>query len=297
MGSLCHRRDCQRGGYLLMTPFFAQRLFNVPLLLDGRRAAAMLEGLRAPRADYFADDEGEIYEVVRRDDGRPYELTDGVAVIPVRGILVHGPAWGLFGETSYDDVRRMVDAAIGDEEVAAICLHVDSPGGEVAGCFDLAEDIYFARQIKPIYAICNECAYSAAYALVSAATKIYVPRTGGVGSIGVIALRLDITAALAQMGIKITTLAFGDRKTDTYPTTPLSESAEKRLQSDIDALGEIFLGIVARNRGLTVESVREMQAGTFLGQLGVNSGLADAVLTPDEAFLTVMKATTAISRQ
>jgi signal peptide peptidase SppA len=280
-----------------MTPFFAQRLFNVPLLLDGRRAAAMLEGLRAPRADYFEDSGDEVYEVVPRADGRLYELVDGVAIIPVHGILVHGPAWGFFGETSYDDVRRMLDAAMGDEEVVAICLHIDSPGGEVAGCFDLADDIYFAREIKPIYAICAECAYSAAYAIASAATKIYVPRTGGVGSIGVIALRLDITAALAQMGIKITTLAFGDRKTDTYPTTPLSESAEKRLQQDIDALGEIFLGIVARNRGLTVESVRQMQAGTFLGQLGVESRLADAVLTPDEAFVTVMMAKTAVSRQ
>jgi capsid assembly protease len=280
-----------------MTQFFAQRFLNTPLLLEGRRAAAMLEGLRAPRADYDEDDGREVYEVVKRADGRPYELVDGVAVVPVRGILVHGPAWGWFGETSYDDVRQMVGAAIIDEEATAIALHIDSPGGEVSGCFDLADAIYGAREIKPIYAILNECAYSAAYAIASAATKIYVPRTGGVGSVGVIALRLDITGALAQMGIKITTLAFGDQKTDTYPNVPLSEGAERRLQADIDALGEIFLEIVARNRGMEVEKVRGMQAGTFLGQLGVNSGLADAVLTPDEAFLMVMKANSAISRQ
>jgi signal peptide peptidase SppA len=280
-----------------MGQFFAQRFLNTPLLLEGRRAAAMLEGLRAPRAGYDDDEGRDTYEVIKRADGRPYELVDGVAIVPVRGILVHGPAWVWAGETSYDDVRQMVGAAIIDEDATAIALHVDSPGGEVAGCFDLADDIYYARQIKPIYAICDECAYSAAYAIASAASKIYVPRTGGAGSIGVIALRLDITGALAQMGIKITTLAFGDQKTDTYPTTPLSAEAEKRLQGDIDALGEIFLEIVARNRGIEVETVRKMQAGTFLGQLAVNSGLADAVLTPDEAFMMVMKANPAISRQ
>ena len=280
-----------------MTPLFAQRFLNRPLLLEGSRAAAMLEGLRAPRADWNDDENRQVYEVIQRDDGRSYELVDGVAIIPVRGILVHGAAWGFFGETSYDDVRKMVAAAIKDEDATAIALHIDSPGGEVAGCFDLASDIYFLREIKPIYAICDECAYSAAYAIASAASKIYVPRTGGVGSIGVIALRLDITGALAQMGIKITTLAFGERKTDTYPTTPLSAEAEKRLQADIDVLGEIFLEIVARNRGIEVEKVREMQAGTFLGQSGVNSGLADAVLTPDEAFMTVMQAKSAISRR
>jgi len=280
-----------------VTPLFAQRFLNRPLLLEGSRAAAMLEGLRAPRADWNDDENRQVYEVIQRDDGRSYELVDGVAIIPVRGILVHGAAWGFFGETSYDDVRKMVAAAIKDEDATAIALHIDSPGGEVAGCFDLASDIYFLREIKPIYAICDECAYSAAYAIASAASKIYVPRTGGVGSIGVIALRLDITGALAQMGIKITTLAFGERKTDTYPTTPLSAEAEKRLQADIDVLGEIFLEIVARNRGIEVEKVREMQAGTFLGQSGVNSGLADAVLTPDEAFMTVMQAKSAISRR
>jgi len=280
-----------------MTPFFAQRFLNVPLLLEGRRAASMLEGLRAPRADFGEDDGPEIYELVKRDDGRRYELVDGVAIIPVRGILVHGAAWGFFGETSYDDVRKMVAAAISDEDATAIALHIDSPGGEVCGCFDLADDIYYAREIKPIYAICDENAFSAAYAIASAASKIYVPRTGGVGSIGVIALRLDITGALAQMGIKITTLAFGERKTDTYPTTPLSAEAEKRLQADIDVLGEIFLQIVARNRGIDIEKVREMQAGTFLGQSGVNSGLADAVFTPAQAFLMVSQANPAISRQ
>lgn len=271
-----------------MTPFFAQRLFNVPLLLEGSRAAAMLESLRA-RVDY---------EVVVQEKAeyRPYTLVDGVAVIPVMGILVHAPGFG-WGECLYQDLSRCIDWAINDVDASCIVLHVDSPGGEVAGCFDLADKIFALRKVKPIYAICDECAYSAAYAIASAATKVYVPRTGGVGSVGVIALRLDITASLAQMGVKITTLQFGDRKTDTCPTTPLSEGAEKRLQADIDALGELFLYIVARNRGKTIEEIREMQAGTFLGQLGVESGLADAVLTPDAAFLTVMKAKTAIPRQ
>jgi ClpP class serine protease len=99
----------------------------------------------------------------------------------------------------------------------------------------------------------------------------------------VIALRLDITRALEEMGIKITTLQFGEQKTDTYPTTPLSNDARDRLQADIDALGIQFVDLVARNRGMRGDDIRDMEAATFLGSAGVESGLADAVASPEEA--------------
>ncbi len=224
---------------------------------------------------------------------KPYDVVGGVAVLPIAGALVHGSGFGFgWGETQYGVIRTAFAAALEDAEVAAIALDVDSPGGEVSGCFDLVDTIYAARGVKPIHAICDEMACSAAYALASAADRVLVPRTGLVGSIGVIAFHADVTRALDAAGVKVTTLQFGARKADGAPTTPLTGAAQKRMQADVDAMGELFVATVARNRGLRARTVRDTEAGTFLGRDAVRAGLADAVMAPDDAFLALMDAVT-----
>ena len=222
-------------------------------------------------------------------DRRPYEITDGIAIVPVHGVLVHGCASYWWGETSYSVLRTVLQQAVADPEVRAIVMHVDSPGGEVAGCFDLADDIYAMRGAKPIVAVVDEYACSAAYALASSADSIVGPRTAVIGSIGVITMHMDITSALEQAGLKITTIQFGKRKSDSYPTTPLSDDARDRMQADIDTLGEMFVALVARNRGMDAAAVRATQAGVFLGDAAVSVGLADAVMPPDAAFADLIK--------
>jgi capsid assembly protease len=237
MGTQAFHRDGVLDEAMLLkhvaSPWLMQRFLNTPLFLEGRRAAAMLESLRTGERETRSA--GIV--LPKQGEYRPYGLVNGVAIIEIRGILVHGCGWG-WGEVDYAWIAQCVDAAAADGEARGIALHIDSPGGEVAGCFDLADKIYALREIKPVWAILDECAYSAAYALASAASKVYVPRTGGVGSVGVIALRVDITRALEMAGITLTTLSHGERKTDTYPTTELSEEARDRLQADIDTLGE-----------------------------------------------------------
>ena len=104
------------------------------------------------------------------------------------------------GMTGYDGIRQSFLTAISDPEVSGICLDIDSPGGEVAGCFDLVDEIYHARGSKPIHAILTENAYSAAYAIASAADRIHVPRTGGVGSVGVIVIHCDWSQRIKEDG-------------------------------------------------------------------------------------------------
>jgi signal peptide peptidase SppA len=269
------------------------RFFNAPLLLWPVHSSVLLEMLRAPQ-----DAPHSLVEIpraarlnqaleVRAERMRPYDLIDGVAIVPVQGILVHGCTWWGWNETDYASIGDKMLAAMEDSEVRAIALHINSPGGEVAGCFDLAEMIYAMRGEKPIWAILDENAFSAAYALACCADRIIVPRTGGTGSIGVISMHVDITAALEKFGIKVTTIQFGDRKSDSQPTTPLSDAARERFQSDVDLMGEMFVDLVARNRGMAASKVRGTQAGCFLGELGVTAGLADEVLSPDEAFVSL----------
>ena len=106
--------------------------------------------------------------------------------------------------------------------------------------------------------------------------------------IGVVGMHVDITGMLDQAGIKVSTFQFGDQKTDSYPTTPITDAAAARFQADIDEMGELFVATVARNRGLSPDAVRATQAATFLGQHGVAAGLADAVMSADDAMMDVI---------
>jgi ClpP class serine protease len=133
-------------------------------------------------------------------------------------------------------------------------------------------------------AILNESAYSAAYAIASAAHRVTVPRTGGVGSVGVICMHADYSAAIKDAGIKITVIKYGDKKGDGMAEVKLSGSALEKLQNDVDTMGELFVETVARNRGLGVSKVRGMQAACYLGKEGVDIGLADDIITPHLEF-------------
>ena len=219
-----------------------------------------------------------------------YDLVQGVAVITVHGILLQrlgfigSLGYGPYKVTGYDGLRASLAAALRAPEVRGIVLHVDSPGGDAAGCFDLAEEIRAARAEKPIVAIVDQFAYSAAYALACAAEAITVPVGGGIGSIGVIRPRLDFTRAADAMGMRVELITFGEFKADGNPMQPITAVERSRLQAEIDVLGGLFVAFVAAARNLPAARIAATEAGTFIGQAGVAAGLADAVMAPDAAF-------------
>lgn len=280
----------------------AQRLFNTPLAIHPKKAEIVMGALadrlgvvslqdaRQVRPAAFMDDDDWGFAESKTSPDGGYDLVDGVAVIEVTGTLVNrlGCLRPYSGMTGYDGIREAFGNAQVDPEVRAVVLMIDSGGGEVAGLFDLVDDIYAARGDKPIWAVLSENAFSAAYALASAADRIVVPRTGGTGSIGVIAMHVDWSEALAKAGFKVTLITFGDRKADGHPEIPLSPEALEAYQADIDAMGELFVSTVARNRGLDANAVRATQAATYQGAAGVAIGLADAVMAPATAFQALL---------
>lgn len=278
--------------------FLAQRLFNTPLALAPDKAevivAALAERFGIARIngrdaiDAAAVHNGTEFALPGRV--RAYDVVEGVALIPVEGTLVQklGVMQPYSGMTGYDGIRQMFLSALVDEEVRAIVFDISSPGGEVAGCMDLVDTIRAARGIKPMWSILDECAYSAGYAIASAADRITVPRTGGVGSIGCIAMHVDWSKALSNSGLAVTLVTFGDRKADGAPQLPLSPEARAAYQRQIDLMGEIFVETVARNRNLPAQSVRDQQAALYHGADGVKAGLADAVSAPDAAFSALL---------
>ena len=156
---------------------------------------------------------------------------------------------------------------------------IDSPGGEVAGLFDLVDEIYHARGTKPIIAVADEAAFSAAYAIASAADEVYLSRTAEVGSIGVIAIHTDQSGFDKNLGVTYTPIYAGDRKNDFNPHEPLKADAREVLQAHVDKLYDMLTAVIARNRSMTQAAVIATQSGFYMGAAAVDAGLADGVLS------------------
>ncbi|MBW1999772.1 MAG: S49 family peptidase [Deltaproteobacteria bacterium] len=206
------------------------------------------------------------------------EIPEEISVIPVLGSLAFrsvglSPQSGL---TTYDDIRNDFKAAL-ESDSKAILFNIDSPGGEAAGLMDLADEIYNARGEKPIYAVANESAYSAAYAIASAADEVFLSRSAGIGSVGVIAIHMDQVEFDKKVGVKYTSIFAGARKNDRNPHEPLSSEAKQILEKEVSEHYELFTQTVARNRGIKVAQVKATEAGLFMGEKGVKVGFADGV--------------------
>ena len=214
-------------------------------------------------------------EVAFTDEG--YAIIDGVAVIEISGGLTYR-AYNWW-TTSYLDIRDSFRAAIADVRALSVVFLIDSPGGEVAGLFDLVDEIYKARGTKPIIAIADEAAFSAAYAIASAADEIYLSSTAQVGSIGVIAIHIDQSGYDKNLGLRYTAIFAGNHKNDFNPHEPLKSDGKELLQAHVDKLYDMFTAIVARNRSMTQAAVIDTQAGFYMGAAAVEAGLADGILS------------------
>lgn len=288
----------------------AQRAFNTPLMVDPAKALAFLSGLgpriagreitfqgleveaadqtaaNVPaRASLFGNDLAQRHQ---RNGTQPFAVVDGIAVIEIAGTLVHRGAWigQSSGLTSYEGIAAQLQAALADPGVRGIALDIDSFGGEVAGAFDLADRIRAARLQKPVHAFVAEHALSAGYVLASQADRIIVPRTGAVGSIGVVALHTDMSGALDQKGIAVTLIHAGSHKIDANPYQPLPEAVHDQMQRELEVVRFLFAETVAAGRGdrLTQSAALATEAAVFRGTEAIAAGLADDLADPVTAF-------------
>lgn len=268
-------------------PYLATRVFNCPVALEKEKFSAIINALM-PRFRGTAD---MAYVNDRdREERKPYQITpEGVAVIGVHGTLVNKASGmrGLSGLTSYERINADMTAALYDPAVKAILFDINSPGGEVGGMFDLTDRVFEARGPKPIFAIADDLAASAAYAIGSAATKLFVTRTAVVGSVGITALHVDQSGADKQQGLKYTFVYAGNHKTDANPHAPLTDQAHAMLQDRVDKLYAMFVDTVARNRDITAERVRKTEALTYMGADGIKAQLADELTTFDGALALI----------
>lgn len=203
------------------------------------------------------------------------EEHEGAQVVTIRGPLMHhaDPLCD-----NYDAIRARVVEAL-SKGPKALVLRIDSPGGLVAGCFELANDIERLSEAAkvPVLAYVEGQACSAAYALACAAESVHVSATAAIGSIGIIDALVDATKADAAMGIRYTLVASGARKTDGNPHAETSEDAVKASKARVDTLAEVFFDFVATSREIDASKPRALEASVVHGVEAKSLGLADEV--------------------
>lgn len=228
--------------------------------------------------DEFWDDEDEFISWLR-----PYNVQNGTLIIPVHGVLIHKMSFK-FGSwaTGYEYIARAMERGMADPQVRAIAIDSNSPGGTVAGNFELVDLISGYRGQKPITAFANDYAFSAAYNIAAAADEIVLTRSGGVGSVGVVTMHIDYSGALDKNGIKVTFIFAGKHKVEGNPYEALPDAAKARIQARIDRLYGEFVGYVAKNRGMEEQAVRDTEALTYDASEAISVGFADRIGTLDE---------------
>jgi len=264
-------------------PHVASRVFGTPLMIARAKLEVIL-GVLGPR---LAGGALEVVDPVADPAPLTSITTEKIAVVSVIGTLVSRSGYldATSGLQAYGDIAGAIAAAMDDASVRGVILDVDSSGGEVGGLFDLVEQIQATRSsgAKPLWAVANESALSAAYAIASAADRLYVTRTGEVGSIGVVAVHVDESGADAKAGLAWNFVFAGEQKVDGNAHEPLSERARATIQTDVDRLYSEFCGLIAANRGLTAETMRGTNAAIFRGEMAIRAGLADRLGTLDLA--------------
>lgn len=250
-----------------------------------------------------------------------YRTKSGIAVVCVNGPLEHHMTWWW---DSYEGILdRVRDAFTGQDIVKAheaaarnwwtgelpedfepleagppraVIIKFDSPGGEAAGATRCHRRLKAMRRKYdvPLYAFANEMAASAAYELASGCDEIWLPDTGQVGSIGVIATLFDRTKANKKAGLLVELVTSGEYKGDNHADRPLDDGIRERIRYRVMQLAEIFWGVVAKSRVTSPEAIEALQAGVFVGRDAVKVGIADGI-ADWERFLSIVKDATAES--
>jgi signal peptide peptidase SppA len=213
-----------------------------------------------------------------------------IVIIPVQGVLSKdGPAW--MG-TSYDTITDAAEKAAADPAVKRVVLSVDSPGGEVLGLPETAAVLAQVAKVKPVSAMIEGTAASAAYWLASQASDITITRSGEVGSVGVRMMHADISAMLEKEGIKVTELYSGNFKTEWSPFQPVSDEAKEDMQSRLMEAHNDFITGVANGRGnrasAEMKRSRFGEGRMFGADKAVSHGLVDKIQTSREFYRSIV---------
>ncbi len=261
------------------------------ILPEKLEAIMALLSMRAAGGMVSAEEVAAIKAARRSDETR---RQGAVGVLPLLGVISQRMdlMTEASGGTSTDTFAKDFNLLLSSDDISAIVIDIDSPGGSVYGVSELADRIAAARGTKPIYAVANSMAASAAYWIGSQADELIVTPGGEVGSIGVVATHIDMSAANEQAGFNYTLVSAGKYKTEGNPYEALSNEGRDELRRRVEDYYTMFVAAVARGRGVPKADVRRsFGEGRLVGAKdAVALGMADKIATLDDVIAKAVKA-------
>ena len=221
----------------------------------------------------------------RERDGGTYEIQNGTAIIPLKGVMTPGLSFFsfFFDGTSTKNVQKNIQAALDNADVNRIILDTNSGGGSVEGAFELADFIQYASTQKEVIAFSDGTIASAAYLAVSGASKIYITgKSNIVGSVGVIARKLDYSKMNEMSGLEVDEFVTGKYKNTSSSDKKTTDEDRKEIQAMVDKNFAPMVADISERRGIEPQKLVEMNGAVFVGAESIENGLVDGVSTLDE---------------
>ena len=272
-------------------PHVYRYVMSLPWAMTERMLLVMLDVITA-RINYPRPPEEIAARIAARQMAQtPREIAavpTQIAVIPIHGVIAHRASQ--FNDvsqsgTSVERVSAGLAAAVDDPNVGGVLLEIDSEGGAVSGVPELAGEIAAAARRKPVHAIANTMAASAAFWLGAQAGRFSMTPSAEVGSVGVFAAHADLSGQLEMNGVRMTLISAGRFKTEGHPFGPLGDEALAALQTRVDAVHDMFIRDLARGRRVAESAVRESfgEGRLMMPQAALDAGMVDSVETFGEA--------------
>lgn len=275
----------------------ARRLSLQPLLavpeasmdIDMGRFLSMSPEERADEESLYATWKAEVvaaYGMQPAANEKPYAFAEGVAIIPIHGMLINrfGGSWSWV--TGYQYISRMTMAADADPDVQLIVYDINSGGGEVAGCAEAGMIIQSAQ--TPTMGVIDSRCYSAAYWLGSQVDRLVSTQSGGAGSVGAMTMHIDVSELMDSIGMKVTLMYAGKHKVDGNQFEKLGADVKEKTEARLEEIRQDFAETVAEGRGITLESVLATEADCYTAEQAVELKLIDAISDPSAEILTAM---------
>ena len=259
----------------------ANQFNQCPVLLDARH----ITSIASIKAEFDASKLTEQQRamatgiVSANSEYKPYEFIKGIAIITVRGALIHNLGYSASWATGYDVIKRKIGFAMHDPDVKGVLIKFHTPGGTVYGCPDTGDLIHECGKTKPVWTLSDDMAYSAGQWLHAQGTRRLVTQSGGLGSIGVLVAHADFSKMLEDYGVEMTLIFDGQHKVDGNPYEKLPDTVKAQIKADCKKTRGEFATAVSRGTGLSVADVLNTEAECYSGQQAVDIGLADAVVS------------------
>ena len=208
-----------------------------------------------------------------------YEILGGaeggeqVGVVEVQGIIADA-------KETIRQLRHFRD----DENIRAIVLRVDSPGGVVGPSQEIYREVAKTRQVKKVVASMGAVAASGGYYVVASADGIIANPGTITGSIGVIMEYTNFKELFAKIGLAPVVIKSGDLKDAGSPVRDMTPKEEKYLQAFVQELHEQFVAAIAEGRQMEIDAVRQLADGRiYTGADAKSLGLVDRIGNLEDA--------------